>query len=102
MVPRYFAVFPILDCLVFLCLEARIDMSDSGIQEQLVSMYCMSVSQSVGQLGMLCLELSVDEWLENFFPAIHILTDVNIMFGLFGKDMQLINPMLLLGKQAIF
>ena len=49
MVPRYFAVFPIQDCLVFLCLEARIDMSDSGIQEQPVSIIYYTVCQSVGQ-----------------------------------------------------
>ena len=45
---------------------------------------------------------SVVEWLENYFPAIHVLTFVNIMFGLFGKEMQLINHVVLLGKQAIF
>ena len=46
--------------------------------------------------------LSLIEWLENYFSAIGVLTGVNIMFGPFGKEMQLINHIVLLGKQAIF
>ena len=46
--------------------------------------------------------LSVVEWLENYFPATLVLTDVKIMLGLFGKLMQLISHIVLIGKHAIF
>ena len=45
---------------------------------------------------------SVAKWLKIYFPSIHVLTGVNIMFGLFGEDKQLINHIVLLGKQVIF
>ena len=46
--------------------------------------------------------LSLAEWLENYFPTIHVLTGVNMIFGLFGKEMRLINQIVLLGKKVIF
>ena len=42
--------------------------------------------------------LSAVEWLENYFPATPVLTDVKIMLWLFGKLMQLINHIVLIGK----
>ena len=46
--------------------------------------------------------LSVTEWLKSFFTTIDLLTSCNIMFGLFRKDMPLLNHSRLLGKQVIY
>ena len=45
---------------------------------------------------------SVTEWLKIFFTTIDLLTSCNIMFGLFRKDMPLLNHIMLLGKQVIY
>ena len=46
--------------------------------------------------------LSVPKWLKSFFTTTDLLTSCNIMFGLFRKDMPLLNHIMLLGKQVMY
>ena len=78
-----------------------------GIASSPLCTFCQISEESLGHLFIHCpissaFWLSVVEWLKNYFSTIQCLTDVSIMFGLFGKETQLINHIILLGKQVIF
>ena len=46
--------------------------------------------------------VSVAKWVKSFFTTIDFLTNTKIMFGLFRKDVPLLNHIILLGKQVIY
>ena len=78
-----------------------------GIVNSPLCTFCQISEESLEHLFIHCpissaFWLSVAKWLKIYFPSIHVLTGVNIMFGLFGEDKQLINHIVLLGKQVIF
>ena len=78
-----------------------------GIASSPLCTFCQISEESLEHLFIHCpissaFWLSVVEWLKNYFSTIQCLTDVSIMFGLFGKETQLINHIILLGKQVIF
>ena len=74
--------------------------------------FCTSVEWNIGGISrasiytlstiFITFWLSVVEWLGNCFSAIRFLTAMKIMFGLFAKEIQRINHIVLLGKQEIF
>ena len=77
-----------------------------GIVNSPLCTFCQISEESLEHLFIHCpissaFWLSVAKWLKIYFPSIHVLTGVN-MFGLFGEGKQLINHIVLLGKQVIF
>ena len=69
--------------------------------------FCHVSDQSLAHLFLHCpissvFWLSVTKWLKSFFITIDLLTSGNIMFGLFRKDMPLLNHIMLLGKQVMY
>ena len=69
--------------------------------EELKSTFCQISEESLEHLFIHCpissaFWLSVVEWLKNYFSTIQCLTDVSIMFGLFGKETQLINHIIVI------
>ena len=66
-----------------------------GIVNSPLCTFCQISEESLEHLFIYCpissaVWLSVTKWLKIYFPSIHVLTGVNIMFGLF-EDKQLIN-----------
>ena len=78
-----------------------------GIVNSPACTFCHVSDESLEHLFLHCpissvFWLSVTEWLKSFFTTMDLLTSCNVMFGLFRKDMPLLNHIILLGKQGIY
>ena len=78
-----------------------------GIVNSPACTFCHVSDESLEHLFLHCpissvFWLSVTEWLKSFFTTMDLLTSCNRMFGLFRKDMPLLNLIILLRKQVIY
>ena len=78
-----------------------------GIVNSPACTFCQVSDESLEHLFLHCpissvFWLSVAKLLKSFFTAIDFLTSTKIMFGLFRKDVPLLNHVILLGKQVIY
>ena len=75
-----------------------------GIVGSAACTFCYVSDESLEHLFLHCpisstFWLSATKWLKSFFTTIYLLTSCNIIFGLFRKDMPLLNNIILLGNE---
>ncbi|KAL9963351.1 hypothetical protein ACROYT_G026859, partial [Oculina patagonica] len=78
-----------------------------GLVSSFLCTFCGKSEESLEHLFIHCeitsgFWISVKEWLQNYLSVVNNLNAFNITFGFFGKDLPLLNHIIILCKQVIF